>query len=148
MTTLRIWRAGAEEAGVLQRLERVAFGARSWGAKGVAESFDAPGAEVLFAGTNATEPDGFAIWRMLPGEAEMLAIGVAPASRGAGVGRALLEEAMGRASRSGAAAMLLEVDAGNAPALGLYASTGFKQVGLRKSYYRDGADAQILRRSL
>ena len=45
----------------------------------------------------------------------------------------------------GADRMLLEVGAGNAAALGLYAAAGFVEIDRRPRYYRDGADAVVLR---
>ena len=48
----------------------------------------------------------------------------------------------------GAGAMFLEVAAGNAPALALYAREGFAEVGRRRRYYSDGTDALVLRRDL
>lgn len=41
---------------------------------------------------------------------------------------------------------LLEVKANNLPALHLYRSLGFKQVGLRRRFYADGGDAVLMLR--
>jgi ribosomal-protein-alanine N-acetyltransferase len=57
-------------------------------------------------------------------------------------------EALAAARARGAAAMFLEVAAGNTPALALYAREGFAEVGRRRRYYADGADALVLRRDL
>lgn len=38
----------------------------------------------------------------------------------------------------------LEVSAHNKPALALYNKLGFKEVGLRKKYYKDGSDAILM----
>ena len=44
-------------------------------------------------------------------------------------------------------AVYLEVRTDNEPAIALYRSTGFEQVGLRRRYYRvSGADAYTMRR--
>ena len=45
---------------------------------------------------------------------------------------------------AGARRMFLEVDAGNEPAIRLYRKGGFIDAGLRKGYYRDGADAVVM----
>ena len=81
---------------------------------------------------------GFALVRSVAGEAEILTIAVAPADRGLGFGRLLMEEAMRRLYREGAAACFLEVNEGNAAAVRLYRSLGFEVVGERKGYYQDG----------
>jgi ribosomal-protein-alanine N-acetyltransferase len=143
-----VWRADAAQSEIVRRIEKTSFGERSWGEKGVADSFVAPGAEVLLGGSSNNKPEGFAIWRASPGEAEVLAVGVVPAARGGGLGGALLGEIIVRARRAGATALYLEVDVGNAAAIGLYVGAGFVEAGRRKAYYRDGADALIMRKSL
>ena len=90
--------------------------------------------------------------RLAADEAEILTIAVEAASRGRGVGRALLGEALRQASNAGAKAMFLEVGKDNAPALALYERFGFAKVGERRGYYRrnDGtrAAAVIMRKAL
>jgi [ribosomal protein S18]-alanine N-acetyltransferase len=95
---------------------------------------------------------GFILSRLAGDEAEILTIAVEAASRGKGVGRALLTENLRQASRAGAKAMFLEVDKDNAPAVALYNRFGFVKVGERAGYYRrnDGprAPAIIMRKTL
>ncbi|WP_254453743.1 hypothetical protein [Siccirubricoccus sp. G192] len=55
---------------------------------------------------------------------------------------------MAAARARGAAAMFLEVAAGNPAALALYRGLGFDRVGQRRRYYPDGSDALVLRRDL
>jgi ribosomal-protein-alanine N-acetyltransferase len=83
---------------------------------------------------------GFVIVRVAADEAEILTIAVRRAARGKGHGRLLMEEAMRRLYRDRVAACFLEVDRGNAAAIGLYRTLGFEDVGIRKGYYRAGAD--------
>jgi ribosomal-protein-alanine N-acetyltransferase len=82
------------------------------------------------------------------GDAEILTLAVAPEARRRGVARALVEAAADAAREKGAPALFLEVAAENAPARALYHAAGFVQAGLRKGYYRSGADALVLRRTL
>jgi tRNA threonylcarbamoyl adenosine modification protein YeaZ/ribosomal-protein-alanine acetyltransferase len=82
--------------------------------------------------------------RTPPFEYEVHTIGVDPAYQGRGVGRRLLDELLNVAA---GAVVHLEVRTDNAPALALYRSAGFTQVGLRPRYYRvSGADAYTMRR--
>jgi ribosomal-protein-alanine N-acetyltransferase len=85
--------------------------------------------------------------RVAADEAEILTLAVAPALRRQGRGRALLTAAVLRAA-SEATAMFLEVSAGNLAAQNLYFGAGFREVGRRRRYYADGADALVLRREL
>jgi ribosomal-protein-alanine N-acetyltransferase len=88
--------------------------------------------------------DGFILARAAGGEAEILTLAVAPAARGQGLGRGLLQAAITKARELGAKTMFLEVGTDNPAALALYAGLGFAKVGTRKGYYR-GGDALVLR---
>ncbi|RAI57221.1 ribosomal-protein-alanine acetyltransferase [Roseicella frigidaeris] len=91
---------------------------------------------------------GFVLARAAGGEAEILTLAVRPPARRRGLGGALLAGALAGAVARGAAAMFLEVAAGNAAARALYAGQGFVEVGRRRRYYPDGSDALVLRRVL
>ena len=84
---------------------------------------------------------GFVLIRMAADEAEVLTIAVDPRQRGRGHGRALLDAAFRQLYRDRIAAIFLEVDGGNRPAVRLYQRLGFVTVGERKGYYRDGTAA-------
>jgi ribosomal-protein-alanine N-acetyltransferase len=89
--------------------------------------------------------DGFVLARAAGGEAEILTLAVAPAARGQGLGRGLLQAAIIKAQELGAKTMFLEVGADNPAALALYAGLGFAKCGMRKGYYGGVADALVLR---
>jgi ribosomal-protein-alanine N-acetyltransferase len=113
-----------------------------WGAKALRE--------LLATGAFAfRDHDGFVLARVAGGEAEILTLAVAPAARGRGLGRALLQAAINKARALGAGTMFLEVGADNPAALALYAGLGFVKVGDRKAYYAAnspvGRDALVLR---
>src|ERR1700712_5086784 len=77
---------------------------------------------------------------------EVHTIGVDPAYQGRGIGRRMLDELLDIAADS---VVHLEVRTDNAPAIALYRSVGFTEVGLRKRYYRiSGADAYTMRREV
>ena len=79
---------------------------------------------------------GFVMARSIAGEAEIVGIGVLPQRRRAGIGGALLADAMVRAAALGAEAIFLEVAEDNPAAVALYRSAGFRPVGRRPGYYR------------
>ncbi len=82
--------------------------------------------------------------RTPPFEYEVHTIGVDPVYQGQGIGRQLLDELLNFAA---GAVVYLEVRTDNAPAIALYRSAGFTEVGLRRRYYRvSGADAYTMRR--
>ncbi|MDP8913092.1 MAG: ribosomal protein S18-alanine N-acetyltransferase [Pseudomonadota bacterium] len=84
---------------------------------------------------------GFALGRVVASEAELLLLAVKRSSQGAGVGRRLLQRFVEIAAARGAQRLYLEVRDGN-PAIKLYRSAGFSEVGRRKNYYT-GQDGQI-----
>lgn len=144
MTGWHIRRAVRADSDLLAALERDAFTDRSWGEKSVRESFDAKGVTVLLGGETEALLQGFALWRDLAGEAELLTIGVLPSVRGKGLGGALMSAIFDGARTVGCSRIFLEVDEGNAAARALYRRFGFAKDGVRKAYYRDGADAILM----
>ncbi|APT90073.1 hypothetical protein CSPHI_02150 [Corynebacterium sphenisci DSM 44792] len=80
-------------------------------------------------------------------EYEIHTIAVAPALRGAGLGRRLMEGLLAAADEA-PGEVFLEVRVGNAPAIGLYESLGFTRLGRRRGYYGPGGpDAWTMRRA-
>lgn len=78
---------------------------------------------------------GFAISRVVAGEAELLTIALDPETRGRGLAKPLLAEHAQNVRRAGGEVLFLEVAEENAPALALYRSLGFRELGRRKAYY-------------
>jgi len=99
-----------------------------------------------------TAPQGFAMGRLVAGEAELLTIAVDPVAQGQGVGRRLMRAFLDDLQQRGAETVFLEVAEGNAPARALYSRAGFVVTGRRRGYYHtpDGAavDAVVMARRL
>jgi ribosomal-protein-alanine N-acetyltransferase len=82
--------------------------------------------------------------RKRPYENEIHTIGVDPDYQGRGIGRHMMTDLLEYAHDG---TVFLEVRTDNAPAISLYESLGFVNVGLRRRYYRaSGADAYTMRR--
>ena len=80
----------------------------------------------------------------LPDEAELVAMWVAPGSRGAGAGRLLVEAVLAQARRRGRRRVLLSVVEHNQPARRLYRRCGFVETGVTEPHPND-ADVLELR---
>ena len=81
------------------------------------------------------------------GEADIMNVAVDPAYRRMGVAKNLLVRLERDLSAKEVYSLTLEVRASNAPAITLYASLGFVQVGRRPNYYvHPKEDALILRK--
>ena len=83
--------------------------------------------------------------RIPPFEYEIHTIGVDPQYQGRGIGRRLMADLLDFAGPDGV--IHLEVRTDNEQAIALYESLGFVRVGLRKRYYRNGADAYTMTRN-
>jgi len=87
---------------------------------------------------------GWAVCQRIEGEAEVLRLGVRPAWRGKGWGRALLRGLLDRLHADGAHRIFLEVRAGNAAAQALYRAAGFRETGRRSGYYANPPEDAVL----
>ena len=89
---------------------------------------------------------GFAILSVSTEESHLLNIGLTSLKRGRGLGRELLEKMIMAAEVMGSKKIFLEVRISNVIAIDLYKASGFKEVGLRKKYYRlkEGREDAIL----
>jgi ribosomal-protein-alanine N-acetyltransferase len=102
----------------------------------------------------ATRPDseiifGYVIGHAVADQAEILNLAVVASARRHGLGGALLDAAIEAVGERGAPEIFLDVRESNKPALGLYRSRRFAEVGRRKRYYRNPAeDALVLRRAV
>lgn len=95
---------------------------------------------------------GLILGRVVLDEAELLTIAVAPDARRAGLGARLTSRFHDKAFKRGARSAFLEVAEDNHAAKSLYQRSGYKNVGLRKGYYRDSTgkriDAVVMQRCL
>jgi ribosomal-protein-alanine N-acetyltransferase len=102
--------------------------------------------EALAAGYSAQvgERDGrvvaYGVLMRAPGEAQLLNLSVVPDLRRQGLGRALLRRFIRDTWQMRAEQMFLEVRVSNRPAIMLYQSEGFADVGRRVEYYPPSPD--------
>lgn len=64
--------------------------------------------------------------------------------RNKGIGNTLLKELINLSKKSKKKQIILEVNVTNIPAIKLYEKNGFKKIGLRKKYYNNTYDANIM----
>lgn len=143
-----------EDSGALARLHREDF-VRPWSAEEFAALIAQEavfGFKAVAVGAARRHPAGFVLARLAAGEAEILSIAVARASRRRGLGRQLMDAVLRHLHSERAESLFLEVDESNAAAIALYRRLGFREVGRRSAYYRSAAgapaDALVMRRDL
>jgi [ribosomal protein S18]-alanine N-acetyltransferase len=110
---------------------------RPWSEPEIASLLASPGVFVV------SEPGGFAMGRVVLDETELLTLAVEPAARRQGLGRALLARFGAEAAAAGATRAFLEVAVDNLPAIGLYASAGYREAGRRRGYYHTPGGASV-----
>ena len=129
----------------VERIEREAFPEDAWSR----EQFWSELAQSTRRYLVALEGDDVVAYAglfVLPPDADVQTVAVAPRAQGAGLATRLLSELLADADTQGVTHTMLEVRDGNAPALAVYARLGFEQISRRPRYYSDGVDALILRR--
>jgi ribosomal-protein-alanine N-acetyltransferase len=89
-------------------------------------------------------PTGFVIASLLPPEAELETIAVAPSGQRQGVGSRLLSVLAEELRNEHVNQLILEVRASNLAALRFYRAYGFKQTGRRTRYYSDPEEDAVL----
>lgn len=142
------WAAGAAPdpavVGAVAALEAEVFGADAWSPAQVVEELGGPGRRTWVA-ERAGVVVGYAVTWRSGDVVDLQRIAVHPGHRHQGLARALLDDVVAAGRADHADRLLLEVAAGNVAALALYTGAGFVEVDRRRRYYRDGADAVVLR---
>ena len=88
---------------------------------------------------------GFIVFWLVHDEVHVLNIAIALEARRRGIARVLMDEAAARGRARQARVCTLEVRRSNVPAITLYRSLGYRQVGIRPNYYVDeGEDAIVM----
>lgn len=141
--------ATADDVPAIAELERDNLGADAWSEGLVAEGVlgNLPTIRYLVAEVDGRVV-GHATASIVGDIAELQRIAVAADHRRRGLAGELLAEVVVAARAAGADRVLLEVREDNAGALAFYAAEDFVEVDRRRRYYRDGATAVVMRRSL
>lgn len=138
-----IRRMGSGDLDAVLDIERASFSTPwSWASfRNLLARIDAD----LWVAVAEGEVIGYAVVWYAASECELGNLAVAPGRRSRGIGRALLEWTLKKASERGTERVYLEVRMSNRAAQELYKSRGFVQVGLRRRYYRAPTeDARVM----
>ena len=141
------------QAAALAALHRQCMGADDgWTNAGMQRLTDAEAAQVLCfwgppdldGGHAGKEPLAFVLAFVAAGEAEILALCVAPERQRQGLARKLLRQLAEDLAEQGTDRVYLEVRASNFAARELYRQAGFVETGRRKGYYQGTEDAVVM----
>jgi [ribosomal protein S18]-alanine N-acetyltransferase len=106
----------------------------AWSASQCASMLSLPSCHFLVV-REAQKVVGFAIWRVVVDEAELLLIAIDPERHSQGIGSALLTHVVTESALSGVQKLHVEVRSDN-DARTFYSNRGFIEVGVRPNYYR------------
>lgn len=87
------------------------------------------------------------IWCIPPFESQIIQITVCPGRQRQGIATQLLKHMIKASATLGVSTVVLEVREDNIAARRLYEKLGFKDVGIRKNYYKDGSHAVLMERT-
>ena len=138
-------RAMPYDAALLAALHASCF-ARAWDEAAMAQFIGAPDTLCLIASALdgvQCAPAGFLIARKAADEAELLTLGVAPATRRIGLGTRLARTSVRDLAGKRGQPALSRSGRGKRGGAALYRSLGAVEVGRRPRYYEHGADAAI-----
>lgn len=141
---LRIALAGKGDLAEVMRIMNAAFEPRfgeAWTALQCAGILPMPGVMLKLARSEDNVAVGFALFRTVADESELLLLAVHPDQRRRGVGSRLLQDVIASARKAGAGRVHLEVRENN-PAVHLYRAAAFDAVGRRPNYY-SGSDGRL-----
>jgi ribosomal-protein-alanine acetyltransferase len=127
------------------RIERASFGREAYDCKLFAYYLRKCGGLFLVA-ERSGKVCGYLLSCLRGPAAELVSIAVAPHFRGKGAASALLESALRRLARRGAARLHLVVRVDNRAARAFYEKYGFRCLRLVRSYYEDEGDGIAMSR--
>ena len=123
-------------------LEKICF-SDPWSENSVASELSNPLSLWLIAEENDVVC-GYVGSQTVLDETDMMNIAVHPDCRRKGVAAALITELVSQLKLRGSRIVRLEVRESNTPAIALYKSMGFTQLGLRKNYYRNPKENALI----
>lgn len=142
---MKIFPLQARHAPTIAHIDARTRGDAAWSAKQW-KPYLVPGR--AFGAFDGDRLKGFAVFRCVLDEAELLYIAVRPSDRRQKIAKKLLRHGLNALATRAIQTVFLEVKESNIPAHKLYQRFGFLRFGRREKYYRDGSTALLMRCAL
>jgi ribosomal-protein-alanine N-acetyltransferase len=139
---MEIRRAIADDATAISEMEAECFSA-PWQRKDIL-SYICSRDGMCFVAADDGEVIAYVIGKIIPPEGEIYRVAVKESKRQRGIGYRLLSYALKTERGRGLETTFLEVRSKNVAARKLYSAHGFKEIGIRKNYYKDPTDDAIV----
>ena len=114
-----------------------------WSERTVTDTISQVGSMCYVALSNG-EVIAYILGRIIPPEGELYRIATAKSHRNRGIAYRLLDYTVKCSRGPGLELLFLEVRSKNEAAIGLYRSYGFREMGIRKNYYKEPLDDAII----
>ena len=141
---MNIQPATAVEASLLAWLDQACDFSAHWDKAAWQETLAQPACKVWMAELDG-KLAGFLALRGAADQYEIVNLAVEAACRRQGIGLRLVQHALAQLPGGD---VTLEVSIKNMPAISLYEKAGFVCRGVRKQFYKDGSDAQVMGKRL
>jgi ribosomal-protein-alanine N-acetyltransferase len=135
-------RAIPDDAPGIAALEEAIF-PDAWDYRSVMDLITTEGA-MCFTASEGGRVIAYVIGRLIAPEGEIYRVAVDEAYRKRGIAYRLLDYAVKCERGKGLESLFLEVREKNIPAKNLYKSYGFREIGIRKNYYKNPDDNAII----
>lgn len=139
---MEIRRATPREAARISELEALIF-SDPWSERSITDTISLDGS-MCYVALSDGEVAAYLLGRVIPPEGEIYRIATAPEKRKRGIAYRLLDYAVKCERGRGLESLFLEVRSQNAPARALYKAYGFREIGIRKRYYKSPDDDAII----
>lgn len=93
-----------------------------------------------------TEVVGYASFRYVGKQGDVNTVAVSSVQQGKGIGTALMDWLESQAALRNVREVFLEVRSDNEAAMKMYASRGYERIDVRRNYYGNAIDANIMRK--
>ena len=114
-----------------------------WSEEDITATISTEGA-MCYSAISDGELVAYIIGRTIPPEGEIYRIATLPEKRRRGIAYRLLDYLVKRERGRGLESLFLEVREMNLPARNLYRSYGFREIGMRKNYYKNPTDNAVI----
>lgn len=139
---MEIRRAVAADAPKISEAEDLIF-SDAWSESDISSTICTVGG-MCYVAVEGETLRGYILGRVIPPEGEIYRIAVLPEYRRRGIAYRLLDYAVKTERGRGLECLFLEVRSKNIAARMLYRSYGFKDMGVRKNYYKNPTDDAVI----
>lgn len=135
-------RAVGTDVSKIREAEELIF-SDAWSERSISSAICTEGG-ICFVAMEGDNLIAYVLGRLIAPEGEIYRIAVLPEYRRRGIGYRLLDYAVKTSRGRGLECLFLEVRSKNLPARKLYRAYGFKDMGIRRGYYKDPPDDAVI----